>query len=246
MRWPITTNSKVSASALTAPGGAAGLNKQNKPVVVELTRGAILPAELKDLLVLAAHDAKCVMVTLVWSDNSQASTTDIDEIDPIEDAEDIRSVFGKFVYDDDSTLTVVLRRYYRNVLEAAGRISVQRQSAIAQYWASLPDRSSLTYLAANWVRSLPVALLGGAITFFIAGFFFPGGRHHMAPWALRIGFLLIALCAYLFVRSAHATHGFSKLILLARRSRRDTWTIVAGISGIGALVLSLIAYLFPR
>lgn len=64
------------------------MNKQNKPVVVELTRGAILPAELKDLLVLAAHDAKCVMVTLVWSDNSQASTTDIEEIDPIEDAEE--------------------------------------------------------------------------------------------------------------------------------------------------------------
>ncbi|WP_157118366.1 hypothetical protein [Mycobacterium sherrisii] len=213
--------------------------------MVELTRGAILPAELKDLLVLAAHDAKCVMVTLVWSDNSQASTTDIDEIDPIEDAEDIRSVFGKFVYDNRSTLTVVLRRYYRNVLEAAGPSAVQRQSAIAQYWASLPDRSSLTYIAARWVRSLPIALLGGAVTFFIAGFFH-GGRHHMAPWALRIGFLLIALCAYLYVRSAHATHGFSKLILLARRPRRDTWTIVAGISGIGALVLSLIAYLFPR
>ncbi len=213
---------------------------------VELTRGAILPSELKDMLTMGARNANCLMLTVVWSDNSQTAITDLADVEPIEDAEDVKSVFARFHYDDGSNLTIALRRYYRNILEAVGTTSLQRQSSIAQYWASLPDRSSLTYLAANWLRSLSIALVGGACTFFAAGFFFHGSRHSMAPWALRIGFLLIALCSYLFVRSTHATHGFSKLIIFARRTRRDTWTVVAGISGIAALFLSLIAYLFPR
>ena len=222
------------------------MNKLDKPLEVELTRGAILPSELKQILVMAAHEANCVMMTVVWSDNSQATTTDVNEIEPIEDAEDVRSIFAKFHYTDGSNLTNALRRYYRNILEAVGKTSLQRQSSIPQYWAGLPERSSLTYIAANWLRSLPIALLGGACTFFAAGFFFHGGRHSMAPWALRVGFLLIALCSFLFVRSTHANYGFSRLVILARRARRDTWTVVAGVSGIGALVLSLIAYLFPR
>jgi hypothetical protein len=227
-------------------GEGTGLNKQAKPLEVELTRGSILPSELKHMLEMAAQDANCILMTMGWSDSSQASTTDLNEIEPIEDAEDVKSVLAKFHYNDGSTLTIWLSRYYRHILEAVGKISLQRQSSIVQYWASLPDRSSLTYRAANWLRSLPIALLGGACTFFAAGFFFHGGRHSMAPWALRIGFLLIALCSYLFVRSTRATHGFSKLVILARRPRRDTWTAVAGISGIAALFLSLIAYLFPR
>ncbi|GLE51538.1 hypothetical protein ATCCBAA256_11210 [Mycobacterium montefiorense] len=226
--------------------GEGRMNKQDKPLLVELTRGPILPSELKQMLALGAQDANCLIMTVVWSDNSQASTTDVDQIEPIEDAEGIRSVFAKFHYSDGSNLTIWLRRYYCNIVEAVGKMSLQRQSSIAQYWASLPDRSSLTYRAANWLRSLPIALLGGACTFFAAGFVFHGHRHSMAPWALRIGFLLIALCSYLFVRSTHATRGFSKLVVLARRPRRDTWTVVAGLSGIAALVLSLIAYLFPR
>lgn len=222
------------------------LIKQDKPLQVELKRGPILPSELKHLLTIGADEAICVLITLVWTDNSQSSTTDLSEIEPIEDAEDVRVVIAKFHYTDGSTLTIRLSRYYRHLLEAAGKISLQRQSFIAQYWANLPDRSSLSYLAANSLRSLPIALLGGASTFFVAGFFFHGARHSMAPWALRVGFLLIALCTYLFVRSTQATRGFSKLVVLARRSRRDTWTVVAGISGIAALFLSLIAYLFPR
>ena len=222
------------------------MNKQDKPLLVELTRGAILPSELKHLLELGAHDANCVMMTLVWSDKFQGSTTDIEEIEPIENAEDVKSVLVKFHYSDGSTLTIWLSRYYRNMVEAVGKMSLQRQSSIAQYWASLPDRSSLTYRAANWLRSLPIAMLGGACTFFAAGFVFHGHRHSMAPWALRIGFLLIALCLYLFVRSTHATRGLSKLLVLARRPRRDTWTVIAGLSGVAALALSLVAYLFPR
>lgn len=222
------------------------MNKQDKPSEVELTRGSILPSELKQLLETAAYEANCRIVTMVWSDGSQASTTDINKIEPIEDAEDVKSVFAKFHYGDGSTLTIWLSRYYRNMIEAVGETSLQRQSSLVQYWASLPDRSSLTYLAANWLRSLPIALLGGAGTFFAAGFFFHAGRHSMAHWSLRTAFLLIALCSYLFVRSTRATRGFSKLVVLARRPRRDTWTVVAGISGIAALVLSLIAYLFPR
>jgi hypothetical protein len=222
------------------------LNKQDKPLLVELTRGAVLPSELKHLLAVGARDANCVMMTLVWADNCQSSTTNVDEIEPIEDAEAVKSVLAKFHYHDGSTLTVWLSRYYRNLVEAVGQMSLQRQSEIAQYWASLPARSSLRFRAANWLRSLPIALLGGATTFFVAGFVFHGHRHSMAPWALRIGFLLIALCSYLFVRSTHATRGFTKLVVLARRPRRDTWTVIAGLTGIAALVLSLVAYLFPR
>ncbi|OBA61715.1 hypothetical protein A5647_10860 [Mycobacterium sp. 1100029.7] len=222
------------------------MNKQDKPVQIELTRGAILPSELKNMLTIGATDANYLMVTVVWSDNSQTSITDLTDIEPIQDAEDVRSVFARFHYTDGSNMTIALRRYYRNIVEAVGKTSLQRQSSVAQYWASLPERSSLTYLAANSLRSLSIALLGGACTFFAAGFVFHGSRHSMAPWALRIGFLLIALCSYLFVRSKHATHGYSKLIVFVRRSRTDTWTVVAGISGIAALALSLIAYLFPR
>lgn len=121
-----------------------GLNKQDKPLLVELTRGAVLPSELKHIVALGTQDANCMIMTVVWSDNSHASTTDIDEIEPIEDVEGIRSVFAKFHYNDGSNLTIWLRQYYCNIVEAVGKMSLQRQSSIAQYWASLPDRSSPT------------------------------------------------------------------------------------------------------
>lgn len=222
------------------------MNKNAKPVEVELTRGAILPGELMHILTLAGPDAMCTMISVAWSDDYQASATDVDEVDPIEDAEDVKSVIAKFRYRDKSNLTISLRQHYRNTLEAVGEEARERQSAIAQYWASLPERSSLTFLKANWLRSLPIALCGGAITLLVAGFFFHSRHHAMELWTFRISFLLIAVCSYLFIRSTHAIRAFSRLVVLARRPHGNIWTVIAGVTAIGTLVLGLVAYFFPR
>jgi hypothetical protein len=222
------------------------MNKHDKPVEIELKRGAILPGELLHLLTVAARGANCMLITLSWSDGYQAVATGIDDIEPIEDVEHVKSVLARFRYDDKSSLTIWLRQSDRNTIEAVGDQARQRQSSMAQYWASLPQRSLLAYLGTNVLRSVPIALSGGAITFFVAGLFFHPTRHFMALWDLRVGFLLIALCSYLFVRSTYAIRTFSRLVVLARRRRSNMWTVVAGISAIATLFLGLIAYLFPR
>ena len=219
------------------------LNKQNAPVEVELTRGAILPGELTRLLTIAARDATFIIVTLIWSDGSQASTIDINEIEPIEDAVRVKTVFARFQYGDESNLIVWLSQACRSFLGAVGDTAREHQSNIALYWASLPQRSPLTYRSARWLRSLPTALGGGSTAFFVAGVF---SDHSMASWALRIGFLLIAVCSYLFIRSTHAIRAFSRLVVLVRPPRRNIWTAIAGVSAIATLCLSLVSYLFPR
>lgn len=222
------------------------MNKNAKPVEVELKRGAILPTELTHILAMAQPDSMCTLITLSWSDNYRSSVTNVDDVEPIEDAEEVKSVLARFRYGDASNLTISLRQYYRNTIEAFGGTARERQSAIAQYWAGLPERSLLTYLSANWLRSLPMVLAGGAVTFLLAGFFFHSRRHGMELWTLRISFLLIALCSYLFIRSTHAIRAFSRLVVLARRARSSIWTIVAGITAIATLCLSVAAYFFPR
>jgi hypothetical protein len=222
------------------------LNKNGKPVEVELKRGAILPSELAHILSMAGPDATCTLITLSWADDYKSSVTDIRDVEPIEDAEEVKSVVAKFRYGDESNLTISLRQYYRNTLEAFGDKARERQSAISQYWAGLPERSLLTYLTANWLRSLPMVLTGGAVTFFLAGFIFHSRRHAMELWTLRFSFLLIVLCIYLFIRSTHAIRAFSRLVVLARRPHSNVWTVVAGITAIAGLCLSVAAYFFPR
>jgi len=222
------------------------MNKNAKPVEVELTRGAILPSELTHILTMAGPEATCTFISVSWSDEYQASVMDVEDVDPIEDAEDVKSIVARFRYPDKSNLTISLRQHYRNTLEAVGGKARERQSAIAQYWASLPERSLLTYLKANWLRSLPIALTGGAVTFLVAGLFFHSRRHAMELWTFRVSFLLIALCSYLFIRSTHAVRAFSRLVVLARRPHSNVWTIIAGVTAIASLCLGIAAYFFPR
>ncbi len=231
------------------------VNKAEKPREVKLSRGPILPSELVSVLTTAWGDPKerFNYTGIAWGDNHTATITELNELEPIEDAEGIRYVHGKFSYEDKSVLDIWLTTHGDNTIAARGAMARQRQSTIAQLWAGLPRRGRLNFIQASWVRSISLGLLIGPICSLSLALCLLAFTSYTLPvgvWAAVNGtWLLLAICLHLAVRASPSVQAHRSVVVLDRPAGRplaDAWTIAAGILGLLALITTLVTYLFPR
>jgi hypothetical protein len=239
------------------------VNKGDKPVQTTLARGEVLPSELRDALRQAAADAKFVFVYLAWRDGHTASVTDVGDLEPIEDAGQVFSVYARFDYEDDSQLTMELRNSRTpSITSAKGPTARARQAAIGQAWATIPGRARLTmkWDVLLWAGSfglmagqaLQVVVTAVLVAMSLGGVSALREYQAEAPgalgWALRIAGLLLSIALFLFVRRLTQHRLRARLVVLHRPESRlmEVWTVIAGVAGVGALVWGVVAYLFPR
>lgn len=227
------------------------VNKTEKSREVTLARGPILPSELASVLATAWDGATGLFndTVIVWADRHSASIRSLDDLEPIEDAQGIAVISGRFQYEDKSSLEISLSRYENNTVKARGGTARQRQSAIAQQWATFPGRGRLSQRWASLAWSYSIGPILCAILFLLTGAFDAGSRTSPLSWTIRIGFLLIAVWLNLALWATPSVRAQRNLIVLDRRATRpmaDAWTIASGVLGAIALAVAVVTYFIPR
>jgi hypothetical protein len=222
------------------------MNKNDKPIERKLARGSLLPEELIGLLTRAATDATYTSIRVNWSDDHSTRVSNIDELAPIEDVENVDGVHASFEYEDRSELTIELNAYFESKIAALGRTARTRQSALCEYWAIVPGRARISERPIGWLLRLGLLLpLSGAVL----GLFALLTRDiRTSPTAVLIvlSYFLLAVCAAFFIRSLASVKAFGHIVVLNRHPRRDVSKIVSGVVGIAGLAMVVIAYLYPR
>ena len=118
------------------------VNKGEKATTATLARGEVLSSELIEVLRLAADGATFVYIRIVWRDEHHAVVRKADDLDPIEDPRNVFSVHGRFVYEDESELSLDLQNFREpGQSSAKGQTARTRQATVSQLWASIPGRA---------------------------------------------------------------------------------------------------------
>jgi hypothetical protein len=222
------------------------MNKDDKPVERELARGSVLPQELVQLLALGAADATYTSIRVHWSDGHTSRIGDISELAPIEDVTHLAYVRATFTYEDRSELTITLPGYSANTVTAVGQTARTRQSALCEYWATVPGRSRINFKHTDWLFHLSLFLLFSSSILFFVTLLNRELRTSATAAAIDLSFCLFAWCVWFFLRSLPGRKAVGHLVVMSRPSRVDMSKVIAALTGVGGFVLAIIAYLYPR
>jgi hypothetical protein len=227
--------------------------KGEKPTEVTLADGPILTTELAEVLRTAWPDTDddwplFNWVSIHWDSGHEATVRNLDKLEPIEDAENVSTVYGSFRYSDKSELTLNIRPYSGNTVTAKGSIARSKASEIAQRWAGLPDRAKVKapIPSALWVVGyllIGLMIYGTTYNHFVT-------RLPVTPldWLYTAGWFLTGVALVLFARST-ATLRARRQPVVYRRKRIDpqhVWAAVTAIGGIGVFVVAMLTWLYPR
>ena len=224
------------------------MNKDDKPKVQLLARGPLLPKELLTILERAAVDATYTSIRVAWKDKHSARIRDIAELDPIEDIENVSRVYAVFSYEDGSDLTVEVDDYLDSQVSALGQEARKRQSALYEYWGTLPNRSRLNDRRIGLLLKISIGLLFSSAAVCIYTLINHELRESVPFYTAVMAYTVIAWSGFFFIRSRPGVRAVGKLVVLNRPETRtvDKWAIVSGLTSIAALAVAIITYLWPR
>lgn len=225
------------------------VQKGEKETEVRLARGPILTTELARLVGIAWADAKrwSAFVNCHWIDGHTATVRNLADLDHIEDAPGVKIVHGRFTYEDGSNLEFTVARYEPPSVSATGVTARQRQTAMAQLWASFPQRSFLHPWAANALWYSRHSLTGAAVAGLLYSLIFRMHDTAIWGWMFILGLLLVGVALWLSVRaSPNGRFRLHPIVYHRTGSKTEQIGVWGGLLiGLVSLIVSTLAWLLP-
>ena len=223
------------------------VNKEEAKADLKLAPGPILQSEFLKMLEIAGEGAKWTYIAITWEDDRRATVRSISNLDPIEDATHVDGLYASFDYDDRSELTISMGHFSNNTVTAHGQTARSRLTRIGDYWATIPGRGRVRQKTISSLLSIVAPLVFTLFLIPLAGLADPVARTNPTYWAGAAVFWLALVTICIFVSRTRSMRALTTLIVQQRRTRAtDPWTIIGALAGVGALVIAVVTYAWPR